>query len=359
MACSFSGLCISTGVYPYDGQYSFVGVHNGEDYFSDGTYFVYYSTLESRWCLSNVLDGTCLQFGPTNSFSNCPDFDESFFISGVCPTTTTTTTSPCDIFDFEAIFDCLVPTTTTTTTTIPPTTTTTTTLFNPCLNVDVSASITAYTTTTTTIPVTTTTTTVIDRPCNFDGNVQFNIFDEYMRCGNSKIFRDCLTGIDFYTSDVILTPIGVSPIQNYVYKATVNGVSVCLTFLGLVDTTSGIDNIVLIEEIGPENENGCLECIPNPPPTTTTTSTSTTTTTTKPPCILSQYIIVNQLPSEIASDKASEIGFGFSSSKFVYTNCEGKEIAGSVNGGQTIYICSATIPTGPSYLQISDTGIVC
>ena len=347
MACIVSTFCISTGSYVYDDEYIFAGTHNGEDYFSGTTvpFYIYYSILESRWCLSTVLDGTCIQFGPTNSFSSCPDLDESFFSSGSCPTVTTTTTSPCEVFDFEAIFDCLVPTTTTTTTTIPPTTTTTTTLFNPCLNVDVSASITAYTTTTTTMPVTTTTTTVVDRPCNFDGNVQFNIFDEYMRCGNSKIFRDCLTGIDFYSSDVILTPAGVSPTQGYVYKATVNDVSVCLTFLGLVDTTSGVDNIVLIEEIGSENENGCLECIPDPPPTTTTTSTSTTTTTTIPVCTLSEYLITNK---------------NFLKAEFNYTDCNGNIINDVVPGnyGNKV-VCSATIPIVFGNATIQNTGVVC
>jgi hypothetical protein len=195
------------------------------------------------------------------------------------------------------------------------------------------------------MPVTTTTTTVVDRPCNFDGNVQFNIFDEYMRCGNSKIFRDCLTGIDFYSSDVILTPAGVSPTQGYVYKATVNDVSVCLTFLGLVDTTSGVDNIVLIEEIGSENENGCLECIPDPPPTTTTTSTSTTTTTTIPVCTLSEYLITNK---------------NFLKAEFNYTDCNGNIINDVVPGnyGNKV-VCSATIPIVFGNATIQNTGVVC
>ena len=346
MACSFSNLCISTGVYPYDGQYSFVGIHNGEDYFSDGTYFVYYSVLENRWCLSNILDGTCLQFGPTNTVSSCPDLDESLFYSGIC-VTTTTTTSPCETFDFEAIFDCMVPTTTTTTTTVPPTTTTTTTtIFDPCSIVSVSAKIFSYTTTTTTILPTTTTTTTILRPCNFDGNVQFNIFDEYMRCGNSKLFRDCLTGIDFYTSDVLLTEFGTLPIQGYVYKANVNGVSACITFLGLVDTTSGVDTIQLVDEIGLESENGCLICLPDPPPTsTTTTSTSTTTTTTKPPCIISEYLITNNFKNP---------------QEFTYFDCDGNKFNGIVDRFSNKKVCSSITPLVYSnFVVVSNTGFVC
>ena len=346
MACIVSTFCVSTNFYAYDGEYDVAGTYNSEDYFTGGSYFIYFSTIENRWCLSDSLGGTCYQFGPTGSFLSCPDLDESFFSSGACPTTTTTTTSPCDVFDFEAIFDCLVPTTTTTSTTIPPTTTTTTTIFNLCDFVAVDASINTYTTTTTTILPTTTTTTTINRPCNFDGNAQFNIFDEYMRCGNSKKFKDCLTGIDYYSSDVVLSPFGISPTQGYVYKANVNGVSICVTFVGLVETTSGVDNISLIEEIGLENEGGCLECLPDPPPpTTTTTSTSTTTTTTIPPCILSEYLITNNnfLPAE-----------------FRYTDCDGNTINDLLPGnyGNKV-VCSPTVPNVFGNATIQDTGFIC
>lgn len=347
MACTSSIFCVQSDLYLYDDQYLFAGTHNGEDYFTGSTvpFLIYYSTTENRWCLSNVLDGSCLQFGPTNSTNSCPDLDESFFYSGIC-VTTTTTTSPCETFDFEAIFDCMVPTTTTTTTTIPPTTTTTTTIFNPCSTVSVLATIVSYTTTTTTVLPTTTTTTTILRPCNFDGNVQFNIFDEYMKCGNSKVFRDCLTGIDFYTSDILLTEFGTLPIQGYVYKANVNGVSACITFLGLVDTTSGVDTIQLIDEIGPENENGCLLCLPDPPPTsTTTTSTSTTTTTTKKPCIISEYLITNNFKNP---------------QEFTYFDCDGNKFNGIVDRFSNKKVCSSITPLVYSnFVVVSDTGFVC
>ena len=335
--------CVNTGVYPYDGEYNFAGTFNSEDYFTGGSYFIYYSTTENKWCLSDSLGGSCYQFGPLNSGSNCPDLDEGFFSVGSCPITTTTTTSPCDVFDFEALFDCIIPPTTTTTTTVPPTTTTTTTIFNPCLSGDVKFDVVeSSTTTTTTAPPTTTTTTTVNRPCNFDGTVQFNIFDQYMRCGNSKLFRDCLTGLNFYTSDLILVPYGLPPVQDYVYKADVNGVSTCITFLGLIDNISGIDEIILIDEVGPEIDGACLDCIPDPQPTTTTTSTSTTTTTTTLPCVEQKYRVQNNSPvPQIVT----------------YETCKGMVSvqipSASEFPNNTIAACSITVPVPNDPISVS------
>jgi len=347
MSCLNSTYCVLTYVYPYDGEYNFAGTYNSQDYFTGGTYFIYYSTSENKWCLSDSLGGSCYQFGPLLSGSDCPDLDSDFFSVGPCPATTTTTTSPCDVFDFEALFDCIIPTTTTTTTTIPPTTTTTTTIFDPCEDVDIKISIDEYpTTTTTTLPVTTTTTT-INRPCNFDGTAQFNIFDQYLRCANSKAFRDCLNGFVYFSSEILLTPEGISPTQEYVYKINVNGVSTCATFIGLNDSISGIDNIVIVDEIGPENEGGCLECLPDPPPTTTTTSTSTTTTTTIPPCVLYEYQIVNNAPFE---------------QEYSYINCDDITTIDKVNRPphNVDIVCAKTTPTSASpFVQINPTGNIC
>lgn len=331
MASVKTNLCIDSGGNLYDGQYTTDGgTYDGFSLYSGDSvpFFIYYSLSQDRWCLSASLGGTCEQFGPIGIGSTTPDFDESFFIDGDC--TTTTTTSPCDVFDFNAIFDCIVPATTTTTT-IPPTTTTTTTIpFNPCSGVSVNASITAYTTTTTTIPVTTTTTTEIDRPCNFDGVVTFNTFDEYVSCGNSKKFRDCLTGFEYFVNDSIFNESGDTLIQNWVYKATVNGVSSCITFMGLVDTISGNDLIVIDETIGSEFEGGCLFCFPDIPIPPTTTTTSTTTTTTVPPCQLKQYRIVNNSPV---------------TQEFNYYDCNGKKYDCNIGIYQTKTICSSTTPT--------------
>lgn len=339
MSCLLTTHCIFGTGNSYDGEYTSGATFNGYSYFTGDTtptYFIYFSTgaTENFWCLSSSLGGTCEQVGTLNSFSLCPDFWGGFYSVGACPATTTTTTSPCDVFDFDAIFDCIIPTTTTTT--AAPTTTTTTTLPpDPCSGVSMYVTMTAYTTTTTTIPVTTTTTTIIDRPCKFDGMANFNIFDEYMRCGNSKNFRDCFSGIDYYTPDVLQYS-GGPLTQGNVYKLVVNGVETCGTFVGLVDNISGIDEIEIIYEIGPEVEGSCIDCLP---PTTTTTTTipppTTTTTTTEPPCVLKEYII-------------QATGFMCS---YKYFDCDGNEIVKTlpkVPVGDHIIVCSSQVPVAIS-----------
>lgn len=264
--------CIFNSNQPYDGDYNVSLTYNGYDYFTGTTngYFIYYSLTDDSWCLSSSLGGSCDQFGPSGIGSVCPDLDTGFFVGGSCPTTTTTTTSACDSFDFVAIFDCLVSPTPTPTPTISttPTPTPTPSTSNPCGGFLIDVMITGYTPTPT--PTNTPTPTPspeVTRPCEISGIVNFNIFDEYMRCGNTKKFVDCLTGINYYSSDVILTPIGLSPTQQFVYKVTVNGISACVIFLGLVDNISGIDTIVIEEELGSSQEGYCLVCVPDPTPT--------------------------------------------------------------------------------------------
>jgi hypothetical protein len=118
------------------------------------------------------------------------------------------------------------------------------------------------------------------------GLVTFNIIDDYIRCSNSKKFRDCFTGIEYFSMDLILIN-GEIPIQGYVYKTIINNESICATFLGLVDNISGVDKIELVSELGPENEGKCLDCIPSPSntPTPTPTSTPTPTPTTPAGCV--------------------------------------------------------------------------
>ena len=115
--------CIFNTTQSYDGEYDLSLTYNGYNYFTGLTngYFIYYSLTEDSWCLSSSLGGSCDQFGPSGVGSTFPDLDSGFFISGVCPTTTTTTTSACDSFDFNAIFNCLVSSTPTPTPTNTPT----------------------------------------------------------------------------------------------------------------------------------------------------------------------------------------------------------------------------------------------
>ena len=358
--CTGTTVCIFDTGAAYDGVYLSGGTYNGYSYYSGDSvpYFIYFSTgaTENIWCLSSSLGGACEQFGTLNSFSICPDFWDGISLvassPAACPTTTTTTTSPCDVFDFEAIFDCLIPTTTTTTTSGTTTTTTTTIPPDLCSGVSISFSSITYTTTTTTIAPTTTTTTTIDRPCKVNGLANFYIFDEYMRCGNSKNFKDCFTGIDYYTSENLQYSGG--PItQGSVYRISVNGTETCGTFLGLVDNISGVDEIEIIYELGLEVDGACLECLP-PQTTTTSTSTSTTTTTTtEAPCVLTQYLITNTGKNQIT---------------FEFNDCEGPQ-SGFVDGFNgdipSVTICSSTepvqtsFPAGDPLLQINPTGGEC
>lgn len=407
--------CIFDSGYSYDGEYGVSSTYNGFDYYTGATngYYIYYSLTEDSWCLSTSLGGYCDQFGPSGVGSICPDLYGGFFYDGVCPTTTTTTTSACELFDFDVIFDCLISATPTPTPTPTPSSTPTPTpsTSNPCGGFFIDAKITGYTPTPT--PTNTPTPTPspeITRPCNFDGLVNFNIFDEYMRCGNTKKFKDCLTGIDYYTSDVILDPSGNTPTQGIVYKSTVNGYSMCLTFIGLVDNISGIDTISLDSIIGLEKDGSCLVCVPDPTPTpipcdcyslyggstpsgttfnyidcdmvdqeitvgrsltgytcssTSITITSgngyvlgligecennvcptTTTTTTTAPCDMIEYLILNQGPT---------------TQSYQYKICGFKApITDSLVAYHSIVICSSILPTSNSALmQITPTGNVC
>lgn len=339
MSCLTTTHCIFGTGNVYDGEYTSGATFNGYSYFTGNTtpvYYMYFSTgsTESYWCLSSSLGGTCDQVGTLNSFSLCPDFWSGFYSVGSCPATTTTTTSPCDVFDFDAIFDCLIPSATPTQTPTSTPTPTPTPSPDPCYDNAMIATLTAYTPTPTpTISVTPTpTTTYVDRPCKFDGMANFNIFDEYMRCGNSKYFRDCITGIDYYTPD-ILQYSGGPLTQGNVYKINVNGVETCGTFIGLVDNISGIDDIVIIYEIGAEIDGACLECVP-PTPTPTPTPTNTPTPTPSPsptPCILKKYIIQ---------------ATGFQCSYKIF-DCNGTEISKTLPKlpvGDTITVCSSQPP---------------
>ena len=49
------------------------------------------------------------------------------------------------------------------------------------------------------------------------------------------------------------------------YNATINGLSYCVVFEGLFENISGVDNIILTNEVGPSNLGSCLECTPSLP----------------------------------------------------------------------------------------------
>ena len=255
------------GTSTYDDTYSLSGIYDEDSYYSGNTlpYVIYYSSGTTQWCLSTSLGGICSLFGPTGSFSSCPDLHESLFYEGSC-TTTTSTIDPCFGADFDAIFNCLItptPTTPLVSTTPTPTPTPTPTSSNTFI-VEIgglkTTPLPSYSPTPTPTP-----TPQITRPCVFSGSVTFNTINEIMNCVNSKKFKDCFTGLEYYTTQILFDPSGNTISEGYVYSTYINGIGICATFDGLVDNISGIDNIQIVGLIGPFNQGGCIDCIPPTP----------------------------------------------------------------------------------------------
>ena len=253
----------------YDDTYSLSGSYDGDVFYSglSSNYVIYYSSGSTQWCLSNSLGGVCLLFGPTGSLSSCPDLDASLFSQGICPTTTTTT-DPCSTFDFEAIFDCLISPTPTPTPTFTPTPTPTPTpsTSDQCGGFVADVGGLKKTPLPFSSPTPTPTLTPdVTRPCHFSGSVTFNAFNQIMTCANSKKFKDCFTGIDFYSTQNLFDESGNTLTQGMVYSTYINGVAICAIFEGLVENISGVDNIQIVNTISLFNNGGCVNCTPETP----------------------------------------------------------------------------------------------
>lgn len=331
----------------FDGNYYSAGTYNSNTYFTGSTGYIFYSSGETRWCLAANLGDPCTQFGPYNSSSVTPDLDDTVMYSGVC-VTTTTTTNPCLAFDFDAIFDCFVPATPspTPTSTATPTPTPTPTSSNPCGGVSILATASGYTPTPTpTMTPTPSPSPDVTRPCNFSGEVIFNAISETLECANSKKFKDCFTGIDYYTSGIVLVSGTTSPKEGYVYNATINGQGYCVVYEGLFENISGNDDITLTNEIGSSVNGACLNCIPNLTSTPTPTPTQTPTPTpSSPPCILFGYIINNQNISPYVFD---------------YITCDGPQTQ-TIQGYGSSIICTSVVPTTTSpNITITPLGSAC
>ena len=264
----------------YNGTYSVSGVSLFNDRYvfsGDVLGVIYYNSTSLQWCLSDTIGGSCLFGGPTPSTSSCPDLWDVTFTQGFCDTTTSTT-SPCDVFDFTAFFDCDVPDTPTPTPTNSPTPTHTPT---PTPTVDIcnfatgSISITAFTTTTTTIPSTTTTTTICYDP-SF-GSVTFHQVDTIFICpGDNYQFTSCDGQTVFYIQHSTEF-VGVNLITGYTYSMNINGVDGCFIFDGAttVSPNASVSGVITLFE----NCNECENVEPSPTPTVTSTSTPTLTPT--------------------------------------------------------------------------------
>lgn len=327
------------------------GTHNGFDYFTGQSYssFIFYSTGETRWCLSEILDGSCSQFGPYNSTSLTPDLDDTVMYSGPC-ITTTTTTNPCSLLDIDAVFDCYIPPTPSVTPTNTPTPTPTPTPSTSAICRGRGMNVFSISISPTPSPSNTPTPTptpMLSYSCIFSGEVIFNSINEIIQCANSKKFKDCFTGIDYYTSDLVLVSGTTQAKEGYVYSATINGQGYCVIYDGLYENISGVDNISLITEIGSSFDGACLECIPNLTPTPTPTSTPTPTPTpSSTPCVRNKFRITNDSPSKISVQ---------------YFNCDGSTSGISIDPNSSVVLCSTTTPisNNPQNTQITQLPFVC
>jgi len=220
----------------YDGTYYSAGTENDRIFYTGDTGVIYYTG--THWCLSATQFGDCILHGKIPSSSICPDLCDEVFSSGTC-VTTTSTTNPCNIFDFDAYFDCDVSTTTTTTIPCSATSidvtfsayTTTTTTANPCIGVGGSISFSSYTTTTTTIGTTTTTTT--NRGLPVSGDVTYTLVETVFVCpGQTYQFQECNTNNMYYLEPSNIF-VDVDLITNYAYNMTINGTQSCYTYIGV------------------------------------------------------------------------------------------------------------------------------
>jgi hypothetical protein len=334
----------------YNDTYLLVGVQDDYPLYTSVTNntCIYYSTVETRWCLASSVGSPCVQFGPFASTSSEPDFDVTVGYPGLCVTPPVPPVDPCLTIDFDAVFDCLVPVSPspTPTNTPTPTPTPTPSASNPCGGVSMTVTSSGYTPTPTpTMTPTPTPSPQVTRPCNFSGEVIFNAFSEYLQCGNSKKFKDCFTGIDYYTSDVVLVSGTTLPTEGYVYNTVINGQGYCVIYEGTVDNISGVDNITLTNEIGSYVDGACLDCLPNLTATPTPTTTPTPTPTPSPsPCVSLTYRITNESPAPI---------------KFNYIDCNGSQ-SQNLPGFSSIIICASVIPTTTSpNIQIESLGSTC
>lgn len=329
--------CISGSGFNYDGTYFSAGTYDaGYDYFTGDTYTIYYSTGQTQWCLATSLgDPNCLLFGKSPCSSPCPDLCDGIFGSGLCPTPTPTPTAVCSI-DFDAIFDCdVIPTPTPTMTpTATATMTPTPSATNLCGGIGLDVSGITYTPTPTPTPsITPTMTPEITRPCNYGGLVTFNTLDDYIRCPNSKQFRDCSNGFVYSSTDVILSPSGGAPIVGMVYGATINEIDVCVEYIGVIESVSGVDVIELNIEYSLFTQGGCDSCLPpvssTPTPTPTSTPTLTPSSTPEPCC---EYRVTNLL---------------FAPNTFQIKTCSDNQTQIiNINGGSTLSVKSRKIPEG-------------
>ena len=321
--------CVNDTGLGYDDYFKYGGIHNSEPYWSGETngYVIYYTT-GGTWCLSTILDGTCLLEGQYPCSSLCPDLCDTYVFSGACPTPTPTPTVNCSVLDFNAIFDCEVTPTPSITPTISttPTMTPTPSPSDPCGGRAIDVTISGYTPTPTPTPtVTPSNSPEVTRPCSVSGNVTFNTVLGLIDCPSSKKFIDCENGNLYYASNPLPLPSGGTLSQLSVFKANVDGISRCITYVGIDLIINGMNYIELVD--GPlDLDADCSVCVPSvtltptPTPTPSVTPTLTPTPTSSAPvgyylfqrCGTNEYVIQTLLgPTSVPNQVFSLTDFPY------------------------------------------------
>ena len=286
MPCN-STYCISnTGVPLYNDSYEdTLTNYNGVQYYTGQTngLFIYYSSGDTQWCLSDTLGGTCFLSGKSPCSTTCPDLCDELFTTGSCPTPTPTPTNNCSSLDFAALFDCNLPPTpsVTPTMTVTPTVTVTPTSSSLCPVSFIDATIFSVSPTPTSTPTMTPTPSVmVERDCTFSGAVTYDMINDDIVCPFSYEFQDCFDrGRKYYTFDTLTNPLTGGGISQFeVFNATVNSQNKCIHYVGFNNQISGTDHITLLTgPYGYANRGQCIKCneinTPTPTPTPTVTPT--------------------------------------------------------------------------------------
>lgn len=276
----YDEFCINNleGIFSiYNGSYSLITsseLYNLPYYENTGgTGYVYFQI--NKWCLSDTPGGSCIIQGGNNPLNPCPSFHESVFYSGEC-LTTTTTTDPCNVIDFVAIFNCEVPIVTASESPTPTPTPSLTPYVDPCLGLGLTAL--TYVTTTTTLPVTSPTPTPSPQPqISISGTVDFEICCSDFICPEVYKLRNCFTNIYFFTSQRLVDSNGTVVLTGQTFDAMIDGDRVCYEYIGreLGSPNLFIDSILRIYD-------ECSQCIVTPTPTPTKTTTPSVTPSTTP-----------------------------------------------------------------------------
>jgi YVTN family beta-propeller protein len=302
--CVYESVCVFTnltGYSQYDGTYYNYGGYNGYDIFyapdALTPSFIYFDITNSRWVLSETSGGTAVLFGPTKTYSKCPDLDETWF-NNVCPTPTPSSTDACNTFDFTASFDCNItsgatptPTPTVTSTSTPTPTPTPTPI---CYGKAVSFSASTYDYPLET-PTPTPTPTNLVKGVSVTGSSTTTTIETSFTSSLSKVLQDCTDPLTYYVSESVPFNTGAT------FSAIIDNNPVCVTYL----YDDPIAPVNVLNSIESGNLFECRFCVPSYSPTPTPTSTPTPTPTTPPPHVIAT-LSVSGGPFYGVSDSSTE-----------------------------------------------------